>query len=74
LRIKEQATRLTPLYEHDDDDDDDDDDDENLDILVCTSISSLGNEKGGYTCFHVNGAVVPKRIDKWVHYMDYCYI
>jgi hypothetical protein len=26
LRIKEQATRLTPLYEHDDDDDDDDDD------------------------------------------------
>jgi hypothetical protein len=27
LRIKEQATRLTPLYEHDDDDDDDDDDD-----------------------------------------------
>jgi hypothetical protein len=22
LRIKEQATRLTPLYEHDDDDDD----------------------------------------------------
>jgi hypothetical protein len=24
LRIKEQATRLTPLYEHDDDDDDDD--------------------------------------------------
>jgi hypothetical protein len=28
LRIEEQATRLTPLYEHDDDDDDDDDDDE----------------------------------------------
>jgi hypothetical protein len=27
LRIKEQATCLTPLYEHDDDDDDDDDDD-----------------------------------------------
>jgi hypothetical protein len=26
LRIKEQATCLTPLYEHDDDDDDDDDD------------------------------------------------
>jgi hypothetical protein len=26
LRIKEQATRLTPFFEHDDDDDDDDDD------------------------------------------------
>jgi len=25
-RIKEQATRLNPLFEHDDDDDDDDDD------------------------------------------------
>jgi hypothetical protein len=28
LRIKEQATCLTPLYEHDDDDDDADDDDD----------------------------------------------
>jgi len=28
LRIKEQATRLTPFFDHDDDDDDDDDDDE----------------------------------------------
>jgi len=26
LRIKEQATRLTPFFDHDDDDDDDDDD------------------------------------------------
>jgi len=25
LRIKEQATRLTPFFDHDDDDDDDDD-------------------------------------------------
>jgi hypothetical protein len=30
LRIKEQATRLTPLYEHGDDDDDDYDDDDDI--------------------------------------------
>jgi len=29
LRIKGQATRLTPPFEHDDDDDDDDDDNNN---------------------------------------------
>jgi hypothetical protein len=34
LRIKEQATRLTPLYEHDDDDDDDDDEDDDDDVFV----------------------------------------
>jgi hypothetical protein len=36
-RIKEQATRLTPLFEHDDDDDDDDDDDN---ICFCSYIYS----------------------------------
>jgi hypothetical protein len=41
LRIKEQAIRLTPLYEHDDDDDDDDDDDSVL------AFTTLGTNSAG---------------------------
>ena len=40
-RIKEQATRLTPLFEHDDDDDDDDDDDEEEYVLYKTVAQQL---------------------------------
>jgi hypothetical protein len=55
LRIKEQATRLTPLYEHDDDDDDDDDDDgERLFEFAAVCPAGIKYLKKSYRMFCIN--------------------